>query len=45
VLVGAPLAFSETRDNLREGVRNPPKGAAAEETQIIANTSQASRSA
>jgi hypothetical protein len=40
VLIGSPLAFSATRDNLREGVRNPAKGAAAEETQIIANTSQ-----
>lgn len=38
VLIGSPFAFSATRDNLREGVRNPAKGAASEETQIIANT-------
>jgi hypothetical protein len=38
VLVGSPFAFSATRDTLREGVRNPAKGAATAETQIIANT-------
>jgi hypothetical protein len=40
VLIGSPFAFSATRDNLREGVRNPAKGSASTETQIIANTSQ-----
>ncbi len=38
VLVGSPFAFSATRDTLREGVRNPAKGSADRETQIIANT-------
>jgi hypothetical protein len=38
VLIGSPFAFSATRDNLREGVRNPTSGAATSETQIIANT-------
>ena len=36
VLVGSPFAFSATRDNLREGVRNPTSDAATSETQIIA---------
>lgn len=38
VLVGSPFAVSATRDNLREGVRNPTSGAATSETQIIART-------
>lgn len=38
LLAGGPLAFSATRDNLREGVRNPTSGTASSETQIIAST-------
>lgn len=38
VLIGAPFAFSATRDPIREGVRNPGSGASATETQIIART-------
>ena len=38
VLIGAPFAFSATRDPIREGVRNPTSGASATETQIIART-------
>jgi hypothetical protein len=38
VLAGAPFAFSATRDNLREGIRNPSSGSATSETQIIAST-------
>jgi hypothetical protein len=38
VLIGSPFAFSATRDNIREGVRNPASGAAERETQIIART-------
>jgi hypothetical protein len=38
VLIGSPFAFSATRDSIREGVRNPAKGSATQETQIIANT-------
>ena len=37
VLAGSPFAFSATRDTIREGVRNPAKGSATAETQIIAN--------
>jgi hypothetical protein len=40
VLIGSPFAFSATRSNLREGVRNPTSGAATQETQIIASTGQ-----
>lgn len=38
VLAGSPLALSATRDNLREGIRNPTRGNALQETQIIAST-------
>ncbi|MGH2942299.1 MAG: hypothetical protein ACRDLN_05970, partial [Solirubrobacteraceae bacterium] len=38
ILIGAPLAFADTRDPLREGVRNPGSGQATQETQIIART-------
>ena len=38
VLAGSPIAFSATRDNIREGIRNPVSGSAAKETQIIAST-------
>lgn len=38
MLLAAPLAFAGTRDNIREGIRNPTRGDASRETQIIANT-------
>ncbi len=38
VLVGSPFALSATKDNIREGIRNPTAGAATSETQIIART-------
>ncbi|HWC25879.1 MAG TPA: hypothetical protein VG474_04780 [Solirubrobacteraceae bacterium] len=38
ILVGAPLAFADTRDPIREGIRNPSSGDAQRETQIIART-------
>jgi hypothetical protein len=40
MLLCAPFAVSATRDNLREGIRNPASGAAAQETQIIARTAK-----
>ena len=38
ILIGAPFAGADTRDVLREGVRNPSSGNAERETQIIAST-------
>lgn len=38
ILVGAPLAFADTGDDIREGLRNPRSGDATRETQIIAKT-------
>ncbi|MGI8731576.1 MAG: hypothetical protein ACR2LK_16600 [Solirubrobacteraceae bacterium] len=37
-LLAAPLAFADTRDEIREGIRNPSSGDASRETQIIAKT-------
>ncbi len=37
-LLAAPLAFADTRDEIREGIRNPTSGDATKETQIIAKT-------
>lgn len=38
ILIGAPFAGADTRDVLREGVRNPSSGDAERETQVIART-------
>jgi len=38
ILIGAPFAGADTRDALREGVRNPSSGNAERETQVIART-------
>jgi hypothetical protein len=38
ILVATPFATADTRDPLREGVRNPVSGDANRETQIIART-------
>jgi hypothetical protein len=38
ILIGVPFAGADTRDALREGVRNPSAGSADRETQIIAKT-------
>jgi hypothetical protein len=38
ILIGAPFATADTRDALREGVRNPSGGTADRETQVIAKT-------
>ena len=38
ILIGSPFAIAETRDPIREGVRNPASGNANRETQIIAST-------
>lgn len=38
ILIGSPFAIADTRDPIREGVRNPNDGAAQRETQIIART-------
>jgi hypothetical protein len=38
ILIGAPFAGADTRDALREGVRNPSSGTAERETQVIAKT-------
>ena len=37
-VLGTPLAVAGTGDNLLEGVRNPSRGEATSETQIIAST-------
>lgn len=38
ILIGVPFAGADTRDPLREGVRNPISGNAERETQVIART-------
>jgi hypothetical protein len=38
ILIAAPFAGADTRDPLREGVRNPSSGNAERETQVIART-------
>lgn len=38
ILIGSPFAIADTRDPIREGVRNPVSGDAERETQIIART-------
>lgn len=40
ILIGAPFAFADTRDPIREGIRNPASGDATRETQIIARTAR-----
>ena len=40
ILVAAPFAGADTRDPLREGVRNPSSGNAERETQVIARTAR-----
>ncbi len=37
-VLSAPFAVAATRDNIREGIRNPTSGDAQQETQIIART-------
>jgi hypothetical protein len=36
ILIGGPFAVADTKDPIREGVRNPVTGDADRETQIIA---------
>jgi hypothetical protein len=38
ILIGVPFAGADTKDPLREGVRNPISGNAERETQVIAST-------
>jgi hypothetical protein len=38
ILIAVPFAGADTRDALREGVRNPASGDATRETQVIART-------
>jgi hypothetical protein len=38
ILIGTPFAIADTKDPIREGVRNPVTGDANRETQIIART-------
>ena len=40
ILIGAPFAIADTRDPIREGIRNPASGDATRETQIIARTAR-----
>lgn len=38
ILIGSPFALADTKDPLREGIRNPTTGSAQRETQVIART-------
>ena len=40
ILIGTPFAIADTRDPIREGIRNPTSGDAERETQIIARTAR-----
>lgn len=40
IMIGAPFAIADTRDPIREGIRNPTSGDASRETQIIAGTAR-----
>ena len=40
IMIGAPFALADTRDPIREGIRNPTSGDATRETQIIARTAR-----